>query len=212
MSPLSNSEIDTITKILNIGLTKAAETLSFFMNDKVSIEAFDFQIETLDLYEENIKVKPDSKYILTTEVKGDIKGYCYLVFSKADTTKLFELGLPKNLLPHSQEFETMSTALLLELDNIVSASVITQFANLLSSKMHGGIPSLYDVGKNTASKNQFFGHDLEDSYILNFKSKFFSSAREENFSPEFIWILTPTFVEKVKESIAKSNKLIIPES
>lgn len=201
MSALSDYEINAIRDILNVGLAKAAETLSFFMNEKISIEAFDFKIETVDFYKENFTLKPDSKYILTTEVIGEVKGYCYLVFSKADTTKLFELSLPENILPGSKEFETMSVALLLELDNIVSASVITQLANLLKLKMHGGIPSLWDANEDFKSKNELPGHDIKDSYILNFKSKFFPSTSLENFSPEFIWVLTPAFVEKVKESI-----------
>jgi chemotaxis protein CheY-P-specific phosphatase CheC len=204
MSALSDFEINAIRDILNVGLAKAADTLSFFMNEKINIEAFDFKIETVDFYKENLTFKPDSKYILTTEVIGDVKGYCYLVFSKADTIKLFELSLPKNMLPESKEFEIMSTALLLELDNIVSASVITQFANLLKLKMHGGIPALWDVSDDFKTNNELPGHDIKDSYILNFKSKFFPSTSGGNFSPEFIWVLTPAFVEKVKECVQEN--------
>lgn len=208
MSALSNFETNAITDILNVGLAKAAETLSFFMNEKISIEAFDFKIETLDLHKENLKFKPDSQYVLTTEVIGDIKGYCHLVFSKADTIKLFELSLPKDLKPGSEEFKLMSTALLLELDNIVSASVITQLANLLKSKMHGGIPSICDLNENSIPQKKFLENELKDTYILNFKSRFFPSAAKENFSPEFIWVLTPTFVDKVKESLSGKTTLM----
>lgn len=205
MSSLSNLEMSTIKDVLNVGFTKAAETLSFFMAEKISIEAFDFKIEAIDFYKNNFKFKSDSKYILTTEIIGEINGSCYLVFSKADTTKLFELGLPKNLIKESEEYQDMSKGLLLELDNIVSASVITQFANLLKCKMHGGVPAIWEVKNDFNQEKDLFANNLHDSYILNFKSKFISSSTEENFSPEFIWVLTPTFVEKVKETIVRNS-------
>lgn len=205
MSSLSELELSTIKEILNVGFKKAAETLSFFMAEKINIEAFDFKVEEIDFYKNHFKFKPDSKYILTTQIIGEISGSCYLVFSKEDTTRLFELGLPKNLIKESKEYEEMSKGLLLELDNIVSASVITQFANLLNCKMHGGVPSIWEMNYDAPQEKDLFASNLKDSYILNFKSKFVSSSTEEKFSPEFIWVLTPTFVEKVKETIIRNN-------
>ncbi|OFY84235.1 MAG: hypothetical protein A3F72_14515 [Bacteroidetes bacterium RIFCSPLOWO2_12_FULL_35_15] len=206
MSSLTEMEMSTIKDVLNIGFSKAAETLSFFMAEKISIEAFDFKIEEIDFYKNNFRFKADSKYILTTKIIGEINGSCYLVFSKADTAKLFELGLPKNLIEESEDYKEMSKGLLLELDNIVSASVITQFANLLKCKMHGGVPSIWEMKDNSNAEKELFANNLDDSYILNFKSKFISSSTAENFSPEFIWVLTPTFVEKVKETIIRNSK------
>ena len=205
MKSLSEFEVNAIKDILNNGFTKAAETLSFFMNEKISIHAFDFKVDTVEHYKANFRFKEDSKYVLITEVIGEIRGFSYLVFSEADTAKLFELTIPKDLPRSSNEFKVMSNALLLELDNIVSASVITQFSDLLDIRIHGGVPSIWDVHDSNKSVKEFFEGNLQDSHVLNFKSNFSSPSKKEEFSPEFIWILTPTFVEKVKETILKNK-------
>jgi chemotaxis protein CheY-P-specific phosphatase CheC len=204
MVRLSEVEVAAIREILNHGFQKAAESLAFFMNDRITIKASEFRIETIGEYRNSFRIKNSSKYVLTTQIIGEISGYSYLVFSESDTHRLFELGIPATIDRNSPAFTMMSNALLLELDNIVSASVITQFANILSCKMHGGVPSLWNTGdeKPAGAPDAI---NPADSYVLNFKSKFSSSSPEETFSPEFFWILSSSFIEKVKASISKNT-------
>ena len=88
----------------------------------------------------------------------------------------------------------MSKAVLLEVDNIITASVVTQFANLLKMRMLGYIPylevkdapDLVDLIKSKADTDQF---------IINFKTTYLTDKNK--IEPEFVWVLEQKFIDKV---------------
>jgi len=204
MYNLNDKEIQAAKKIISAGLVKAAESLSFFMNDTVTLKEIDDQGDDFPL---SLNKKEDQNiHLLVTKVIGEIKGICWLIFSEEEADHLRSAALPAEILNSPEMMAEMSDGIMLEVDNIISASVITQFSNLLKIKIHGSIPHLEKV---TYSEMEALVKDQieKERFLINFKTSFESS--KTNFNPEFVWLFDNAFVECIKKvALLDENNLI----
>ena len=194
MSEFTNEEISTAKQIIASGLEKAAESLSFFMRETISLSESEFTISN----EENIAINLNAQeelYVLTTEMKGEMKGVCYLVINKEERDEICKVALPKEIYSNPDKLSAMQEPLLLEIDNIISASVVTQIANRLKRKVYGDVPRL-NIMTTEDLKKTIVKEMRPNKLILGFQTEFQSS--KSHFHPEFFWILEPDFIECVK--------------
>ncbi len=98
----------------------------------------------------------------------------------------------------------MGEAILLEMDNIITASVITQFSNFFKLSMHGSVPSLT---KTVASGiDQIIkSTNRTSNYYLYFKSEFNTEGLDIN--PDFIWLLDDKYLDGVREFVKDESNL-----
>lgn len=195
MIAFNQQEIQTARNIISAGLVKAAESLSFFMNESITLNEFD-QEEELSVHALEIEKKDQSNiHLLITKVIGELNGVCCLIFSEEEADQLRKTALPPEVLNSPEMMAEMSDGIMLEVDNIISASVITQFSNLLKVKIHGGVPSIRKV--NSEELEQYLQEEINNElYLISFKTKFKSS--HVSFAPEFIWLFDNTFVDSIK--------------
>jgi len=201
MKGLTKKEEDVAKEIISAGLVKAAESLTFFMNETITLKDFeeDKLIEQPPL--ELGKKEEASILLLTTKVIGDLKGVCCLIFSEEEADHLRQAALPPEILESPEMMAEMSDGIMLEVDNIISASVITQFSNLLKVKIHGGVPDLKRV--NYKEMESIIQEDINNElYLISFKTSFESA--KVAFNPEFVWLFDNAFIESIKE-YAKNN-------
>ena len=132
---------------------------------------------------------------MITKVIGELKGVCCLIFSEEEADQLRNTALPPEVLNSPEMMAEMSDGIMLEVDNIISASVITQFSNMLKVKIYGGVPELRKV--NSTELESYLQEEINNEmYLVSFKTKFKSS--HVSFAPEFIWLFDNTFVESIK--------------
>ena len=196
MEILNNKELGVAKAIINAGLKAAAEKLSFFMKEPVQIKEVD--VNGLEVaYKEGFQLKYEANtHLLLTEVVGELEGLCCLVFSEQEANHFQQKALPEEITQDSNLFETMKEAILLEVDNIIAASVVTEFSNLLQRKMHGSVPQLKVI--NNPDFEKFIAERLSSSsHIINFKTSFVSSNKA--FSPLFIWFMNEPFIDDIKQ-------------
>lgn len=196
MKGLSEKEEAVAKEIISAGLVKAAESLTFFMNEPITLKDFeeDKIIEQPPL-ELGKKSEPNI-LLLTTKVIGDLKGVCCLIFSEEEADHLRQAALPPEILESPEMMAEMSDGIMLEVDNIISASVITQFSNMLKVKIHGGVPDLKRVDYSEMEK--IIKDDIENElYLISFKTSFESS--KVAFNPEFVWLFDNAFIDSIKE-------------
>lgn len=201
MKGLTQKEEEVAKQIISAGLVKAAESLTFFMNETITLKDFeeDKLIEQPPL--ELGKKEEASILLLTTKVIGDIKGVCCLIFSEEEADHLRQAALPAEILESPEMMAEMSDGIMLEVDNIISASVITQFSNLLKVKIHGGVPDLKRV--NYQEMESIIQDDINNElYLISFKTSFESA--KVAFNPEFVWLFDNAFIDSIKE-YAKNN-------
>jgi chemotaxis protein CheY-P-specific phosphatase CheC len=199
----SDVELDITKEIVNIGLSKSADSLSFFIKEKVLINLVDLKINSGDYRPLSKKVHSDKCYLLTTEIKGELKGKAFLIFSETEVESIINANLPESIRNNPVEKASMTNAFLLEIDNIITASVVTQFANILHCKIFGDVPSLNILPHDQL--NQFLGEiDSKNFNSIYFNSKFDSKSISMN--PEFIWLLDDKFFSGVKGLVSDEKK------
>ena len=174
MKDLTPQEIDVARKIISAGLVKSAESLSFFMNETISLKDFDAE-KNLDNPPLELGKKDESNiHLLTTKVIGEMKGICCLIFSEEEANHLRKAALPQEILDSPEMMEEMSDGIMLEVDNIISASVITQISNKLKQKVYGDVPkmTLNDYIQNTKRfmKENFFSYHPNTNNCQDFIS------------------------------------------
>lgn len=196
MIELNNIELDVAREILNIGLSKSADSLSFFIKDQVFVKTFDLYLGDADTLESYLEVDHDKELsILTTELKGELTGDCFLIFDENEVEELLKVSLPASILDNPDQKAEMGKAILLELDNIVAASVITQFSNILDCRVYGDVPNLEVVASDELAT--IIKQKANLDYYLCFKVDFHTN--ELDLKPKFIWGLGEKFLEGVKE-------------
>ncbi len=207
MITLNSTEQDVLREIANIGLSKSADALSFFVKERVLIEDIKISIGNPSSLPKFSRTKAEKLYILETLLKGEMKGGCYLVFDPSEVSLLNKICIP-NSMANSQANDSITHEILLEIDNIVSASVITQFSNLLQLKIYGHVPKMMRWNSNEVDKNLLaVAKEFDAEGILRISTTF--RVEKSKISPEFIWILDNHFLDKVKEfSGSLADKLI----
>ena len=202
---LNTSELDIAHEVLNIGLTKSGDSLSFFTKQKVFLQSIDFDTNNLSQIEPLISKKHANDItLLTTELKGELRGNCFLIFEQQEVEELLNVALPKSILEKPEMKLEMGEAILKELDNIVSASMITQLSNLLDCQVYGDVPQL-DIVKADQLQSVILDKSKFE-YLFCFKTEF--RVQNLELKPSFIWGLDARFLDGIK-NIAKNGRELI---
>ncbi|MCE3226862.1 MAG: hypothetical protein K0S32_1413 [Bacteroidetes bacterium] len=203
MEKLNAKELNAAKSIINIGLNKAATSLSFFMKEEIKINGLDLRFNRFENQSDFTGKYGNNIHFLVTEVIGELKGICCLIFSEEEADHLRTVALPQEIRDNTQLMAEMSDAIMLEVDNIISASVITEFSNILGHKIYGGVPHLKKF--SLSEMEEFVRNNYEkEMYIMNFKSHFASSKLD--FKPDFVWMFDNSFLDSVKDfSSSQSN-------
>jgi len=204
MDQLNNIETDVAKEIINIGLGKAADSLSFFSQQKVMIRSSELILKNTADAKDLSKKTGNNIHVLTTDIVGELSGVCYLIFNEKEVNKLLKISLPASILEDEEQKLVMSDAILKEADNIISASVITQFANLLKFNIHGGIPEM-DIMSEDKVMPFLLSRAKESKFFLQISAQF--QTEEVDFSPEFVWFLDAKFIEGIKQFVKDESYL-----
>jgi chemotaxis protein CheY-P-specific phosphatase CheC len=205
MENINPNELNLAKEIVNVGLLKAAESLSFFMKEKITLNDMDVNFKKSSNPADFTSKRGENIHLLLTDIIGELKGVCCLIFSEEEADKLRQTALPPEITSNPEIMSEMSDGILLEVDNIISASVITQFSNILKHKIYGSVPIIKKL--NNEQLNQYIKGKLEeDMFIINFNTHFVSSHL--NFSPQFLWLFDNSFSESIRNYSANIENSI----
>lgn len=202
---LSEIEFDAAKELINIGLAKAADSMSFFVKGQIMLKGLDFAIKELTTIEKLSQKQGEFIHVLATELKGDMTGSCFLILDDTDVKTLMKEGLSPSVQDDPIKAKAMGIAFLTELDNIITAAVVTQFADMLDMKLHGYVPT-YHKYKQDELEESLRNKIKLDNYLLYFKVNLIVSHGA--LSPEFVWTLDQNFVNKVVALIQKQQVVI----
>lgn len=196
---LSTQELDVAREIVNISIAKAADMLSFFIKQKVLTQSSTLSFISFTKDTKFSTILADPITVLKTEIKGEFTGNCYLLLSQQQKENILQITLPKNVLADEKLKEEQGTAILLEIDNIITASVVSQFSNLLNLKMYGYVPQLLVVPHEQIN-NYLYEENATQDVLMNIKTKLLTGSN--NIHPEFVWFLNKdVFVREIKKLI-----------
>jgi len=196
LNNLKENEIEVATKLINGGLAMAKTSMEQILQSPITLEKVAFGVEADDLSKIG-DMGSHNVSLIKTELKGELKGSCYLIFSESDVDKINKACLPPEILENdSPESKMMMMGFLTEIDNMVAAAVITEFANFLGVELYGNVPSLHVMEHDKVNEyltNETTSYDS----VIHFKAIFHGA--ELDISPDFIWIINEKFVDKIKE-------------
>ena len=197
-SKLTDIEIKAIDKLLRFGLSRAVLALKGILATEVSLESLDFDLKR-EGEAPNYCTKKDKKtHLLKTELVGEVKGFCHLIFSEYEVEKIQNACLPEEVLNNNNpETRLMKLEFLTEIDNMVAGAVITQLSNHLSMEIYGNVPSLHvmqaeEVNKYIQAESVLYNSEVEFRAV--FKMPFL------NIESEFVWLLQDTMLDKIREN------------
>ena len=190
---MANSVVqnDILKELFNISLSKAADSLSFFIRNKIFIK--DLQLDSdnpsnIELISEQFN---DANVVLKTSIKGEFTAETYLLFSDQDITNFFKVAHPIN--PDAKLEDELSREFLLEVDNILTASVVTELSNILDIGIYGDVPQLVT---DTQAIKQQLSSDPESVRCLQVIARYVSDGLV--IEPRFIWFIDRVFLERMR--------------
>lgn len=172
-----------IIHVMNSGFDRAAASFSQLVRRKVQIvNAHSVLIGNLDKVS-YVTEQKGQLAILTTHVIGDIAGKSYLIFNQDEADEIFRV------LQTSVVSNDLKDAFLKEIDNIISASVISELANALDIEIYGDVPHLTKV--SAAELEEFMRQELNphETESMIFCNTSFQFENHEKVNPHFIWKL-----------------------
>ncbi|MBY0426214.1 MAG: hypothetical protein K2Q22_11300, partial [Cytophagales bacterium] len=93
--------------------------------------------------------------------------------------------------------QALNEAFLLEIDNIISASVITELSNALNLRIYGDVPKLFKV--NSKELIDFMSSKIEkhDPSSMIFGNTTFQFDKQDSVHPQFIWKISRKIFDMV---------------
>ncbi|UXP32070.1 hypothetical protein N6H18_17140 [Reichenbachiella agarivorans] len=195
---LQGKEHQIATNLIKEGLDCASLTLSSILKTPIAIKKIDYGYDSFQAVMSKTRANAsDNYYLLRTGLIGELKGVCHLIFTAEEIAKINETCLPAAFQQSSSvEAAQLSEGFLTELDNIVAASVITQFSNYLDVDLFGHVPSLHIMPPSELE--EYLGHEAEQfNNVVCFKANFI--GEELDISPDFTWMFQDHFLNKIKE-------------
>lgn len=199
LNNLKENEIQVATKLIFDGLSMAKASMEMILQSPIALKKIDFGNQEEEMVPAYTTLGEAETHTIKTELKGQLKGSCYLIFSQDDVEKITKACLPPSILNEdTPENKMMKMGFLTEIDNMVAAAVITEFSNFLSLEIFGDVPSLHIIKANEIDNYLDSESSTYDSR-LHFKAIF--HGKELDISPDFIWVINEKFLEKIKERV-----------
>lgn len=191
----TQKEYEIASAIIKVALEKAAKSLEYFIKSEIKLElGGDFYVAN-DLSEDQITKKGGKVYLLSTNLIGDLQGVSYLLFSQEEVDLIMKARYPTKQFD-AIKYQLKSASLILEIDNIITAGVMTELANSFKYKTYGAPPELRVLSHKEAAK-LVTETTQNNEWILGFNTKL--TGKTVNIKADFIWSVNSAFIEGVKK-------------
>ncbi|MGD1889839.1 MAG: hypothetical protein ACFB15_04455 [Cyclobacteriaceae bacterium] len=199
MKALTNQEQRIVQHLIEIGYNNAASSFSSLVKQPVTIEALCFEIAETST-KVPITYQDGNMTLVTTDIMGEAGGRSYLLLSESECSALQGVCAPS--ISDEEQRKVMQEAIVKEIDNILSAAVLTEFSNALDLHVFGGVPHLFILPRQEMKgkiEEDFAAAD--DGYCLTANTRF---LLEENtqLQPQFFWRLTTDFLHRIEKYVA----------
>lgn len=199
MNILSKKEKALAREIVDAGYQNAAKSFSLVIQQNIEIAISEIEVTKAEPSYSKFLKSGQNITMLTTKIIGEVSGKSFLLLNEEERAAIYSACLS----PQKDEAvrKKMEEAILKEIDNIISATVITQFSNALGFSIYGDVPYLTTIPSNEIVAVIAKDFEKEPDYFLTVNTRFFF---ENNMAlqPYFFWILSSRFLERIREKAA----------
>lgn len=184
----NNIDLKLSTSITNMALVNAANALGKMIKEEVILHHF-----RVNPTEWAWETGGKELYVLRTDIKGDFAGEVYLIVLPKDEPIISELLLPNSVIGQPE----MREAILLEIDNILTASIVTKYSEVLRKQIIGDVPEAQRYTES--SLRQYFASKVStNQHTFTFSSELITFRSQLQLY--FAGFFDERFVEDVKEA------------
>jgi len=152
--------------------------------------------EMVPLLDELSKRPAGEVKVLRTTILGDFEGETYVFITPETEKQVCKALLPASMLGRPE----MREGMLMELDNILIAALVTKFSDYLKAEMNGHVPSV--ISYNDALKTEIKGYFNTEDFPFRFTADLYSMKTEMNI-PIFGAIKGDNLQKRVQELLAR---------
>jgi len=197
MGQLSAQELQLAKDTAKIALANAARSLGTMLKEDIDLINFELDIANSPNLRYELK-NSERFFVLETEVIGQMQAHTYLIFSQENALQICKSLLPANLLGS----EEMRTAMLLEIDNILAASVVSKFSDILKKDITGHVPKISQLSKKDL-EGSLSNFPKQNQIDFSFKVDFVS--KKTDVATEFFCFFTNNLKKTVVEQAQQSD-------
>lgn len=192
LSQLPMSASNNLEEIINKGYNRAATSFASMIGHKVTIDNKRVDIlKDKDSLERTFKDR-DNIVLLVTSIIGALRGESYFLLTKEEEDVICKMSRSA----FGGGDSIANSLILKEIDNILSAAVITEFSNSLNIKIYGDVPHLFEVHNLNEFKKTVGEDNADDHYILANANFEFDSHL--SICPVFVWRFEKKLIELVE--------------
>lgn len=195
---LDTIESALIQSILKLAMQKTGQTLADWMQEEIDISQLVFK-EILDFHHFFLSdADTQNYYVLASRVVGELSAESFLILNEQNAHSLWNV-----ILQHKSDVSPeMQTAILLETDNILTASAVVVLSELLSLKIYGDVPQMYLL--NTDELRNFLAEELNHfDFSMTCQTQIQSRISQVNL--DFIWGFQSDLINLIKEPLMQSQ-------
>ncbi|MCU0390493.1 MAG: chemotaxis protein CheC [Thermoflexibacter sp.] len=202
MDLLTPKELHLANKLMNLALANSAESFAQLAKNDIKLQHAEIQFKPIryvideHIHEENML------YTLSSAIIGDVPAHSYFVLSYADAANLSRVCLSKSDYQNNE----MREALLTEIANILTASVVTQLSNFFKVKIFGYVPILKKLNPEDI-KSLIMSEMDKDDISFYLKTNFITSNLK--IQPDFIWTFNHIFIHIIQNMSKNENNLLL---
>ncbi len=187
---LGNRE-NFLTRVMNNGFSRAATSFAKVIQRSVTMVNSQPVLIQQDSDFSFFSEEQGDLYVLVTQIIGDISGKSFLIFSREESWEIFQS------LKLSISNDALKEAFLLEIDNIISASVIAELSNSLHLEIYGDVPRLAKI--HSKELKTFLSREMssDDPSRMIFCNTTFQFENSKSLHPQFIWKLSCKVFEMI---------------
>lgn len=179
--------------VMNTGFDKAASSFSKLVHREVKIiNAQSIVIRNEDDFS-CISEEQGDLYVLITNIVGDITGKSFLIFSEEESDEIFRL------LKTAVDNISLQEAFLMEIDNIISASVIAEISNHLGIHVYGDVPRLSKIHARDLQEFLIGKTTTKEPSSMILTNTTFVFDQKEKVHPQFIWKICSKIFDMISE-------------
>lgn len=146
MLRLTEMETDALTEIINIGVGRAASSLSDIIGEHVSLKVPKLEVFPLEDLPEVLKLfKEDRHASVLQGFQGDFRGTSALVFPPESAARLVSALTGGDI--DSPTLDSVRSGTLVEIGNIVINAILGTMGNMLNSDFVFSLPEYREIKK-----------------------------------------------------------------
>ncbi|MFY0687138.1 MAG: hypothetical protein JXQ90_08240 [Cyclobacteriaceae bacterium] len=188
-SKLTERENRILERVIKGGIVMAKMTLARMLNTTLVMQGT--QSGPLD----HFSTKSSGElHVVKTGLMGDIDGACFLILSKAEIENMYEACLPPEVLNDtSAKGKIVKEGFIGELDNIMSASVVTELVDFIDIELYGKVPEIHKI--DAEDIQAYLNKEAEQFANTAFVSTYFQGLHVD-VKPDFIWMFAENMADQ----------------